>query len=102
MSEFDDNVYDAEVDDSGEIRVKQPKGRLDRFVDWCKAHPIICVIGVILLPISLILLGAKLFSSHTTEEVEVVPETIYDGMHAVPVETETTTRVKWVMDDPEE
>lgn len=93
--------FDTEIDDDGVALEIEEKDMFDKALDWCKNHKFLCVCGVIFFPITLIVLGAKLFSTHTVIEtqVEVAPPSCTDGLKKVPMHTETTTYYAWIPED---
>ena len=99
------NIIDAKVNSDG--RAEEEKSLFDTCVDWVKNHKVICILGVIFFPITLIVIGAKLFSTQTTIEIEkeVAPPSCTDGYKKVPVSTYVETHYDWVPEkksDPEE
>ena len=98
------NEYDvdAKVDENGVVKEKE--SLFDTCLDWCKNHKIICILGIIFFPITLIIIGAKLFSTHTVIECEkeVAPPSCTDGFRKVPVSTYVETHYDWVPEKKED
>ena len=97
-NEFD---IDAEVSDDNRVSEVTDKNETDWFTDllaWCGEHKAVVICSIVGLPLFLIWFGAKIFSTHTVEQVEVeVPaEEPYSDMVQVPVHTTVTTEYEWV------
>ena len=99
--------YDAEVDENGratDVDDTEDMGVFDRMGNWCKHHKVLTVFAIVLFPVTLVMLGAKLFSTHTIIEtqVEVPAPSCTDGYRKVPVHTETITHYEWVPEQQNE
>lgn len=103
------NEYDVdlEVDDEGratDVDDTEDMGVFERVGGWCKHHKVLTVFAIVLFPVTLVILGAKLFSTHTIIEtqVEVPAPSCTDGYKKVPVHTETITHYEWVPEQQNE
>lgn len=91
----DENDVANEIKDENE---KKDESIIDMAVTWIKNHKIITAAAIVFFPITLIWLGAKLFSTHTIVETEkeVTAPSCTDGFRKVPVHTETITHYDWI------
>lgn len=94
MDNYDeDNVIDLEDE------VELTEDNFHKALRWAGDHKAVCIASVILLPLFLMWLGAKMFSTHTIEQVEVTPPGPLDDYVRVPVTETVKITYTWVRKD---
>lgn len=82
---------------------EQEKSWYEKALDWAKDHKALVIVGAVFLPITLIFLGAKMFSKTKTIEIAATPDpTIWDQYQAVPTSKEEYIKYDYIPVPPEE
>ena len=94
----EDDIIDLDDGFEDEVEIAE-EDNFHKALRWAGGHKTICIASVILLPLFLMWLGAKMFSTHTIEQVEVTPPGPLDDYVRVPVSETVKTTYTWVRKD---